>query len=156
MNYLWGHKALAFNMSAGSSDVETLLQGFSKKELVVLAKHPDFMTRIREIAQMHIGDVMTELRTSFGLDIEMFSEGGVCISSEGLADAIPEWFSTYHCGWYKDTAGGEFLTWARQFIAQEVRINVWIEYLKHKEEIAKAARNSLDEAELGEYYGTYV
>jgi hypothetical protein len=110
------------------------------------------MDRVREISGMNVNELMEEMREDFGLEMEIFSHGAVCVSTEGLADAIPEWFSTYHCGWYKETVGGEFLVWARKFLMQEVCINVWIEYLKHKETSKLEAAAAL----MGGHFGNYV
>lgn len=109
-----------------------LLAGLSFQELQILSNHDDLVDMGRKITQFTHAQILAELQEEFGLDIDHFSTNDLWIGTERLDDAIPDWFNSSHCGWFKDRLDGSFLTWAQSFLMQEVRINIWIRYLEYK------------------------
>jgi len=125
-------RAIAFNMSQGDKTFQNLLDGLSAKEVIILRKHQDLMDKVMGICKMTQIQVEAELREEFNLEIDTYNSHDCWISTEKLEDAIPDWFATNHCGWFKGNHDDEFMEWARDFLMQEVRTNIWIRYLEHK------------------------
>jgi len=125
-------RALAFNMSQGDRTFQDLLDGLSTKEILIMRKHPELLGRVQEICKMTDVQIIAELEDEYDLEIDQYNSENKWVCTEKLEDAIPDWFSTSHCGWFKDARNGEFEEWARDFLMQEVRINIWIKYLEHK------------------------
>ncbi len=125
-------KAIALNMSEGNAVFQGLLNGLAAEELGILRKNPELRDRVREITKMTTVQLEAELREEYNLEIDQYNSQDVWISTEKLDDAIPDWFTTSHCGWYTDSRNGEFMVWARDFLMQEVRINLWIRDMEDK------------------------
>lgn len=125
-------RAMAFNMSRGDKGFQNLLDGLSAKEVIILRKHSDLIDQVRDIVKMTSIQLQAELREEYNLEIDQYHSNDVWVSTEKLEDAIPDWFTTSHCGWFKNSRDGEFEDWARNFLMQEVRMNIWIRYLEHK------------------------
>lgn len=138
-------RVLAFNMSGGNQTFQELLDGLSTKEIMTLKKHKDLIERIHDIVQMNEALVLQELREKYRLDLDLYQNGDVWIGTEQLEDTIPDWFETSHCGWFMNRGEGEFMEWARRFLMQEIRINIWIRYLEDQKN-----------PNLEPHYGTYL
>lgn len=130
-------RIVVHNMSQGDSAYQKLLDGLSDKELRILWRYPDLIEKVREIVKMPLVQIVAELQEEFSLEIEQYPTDNVWISTEKLEDAIPDWFTSSHCGWFTGTGDPEFLNWARDFLMQEVRINLWIKYLEYKKDFGK-------------------
>jgi hypothetical protein len=131
--YFYANKtAAAFNMSQGDRSMQALLEKLSMKELKILHKHPDLGKRVMAISKMSPNDIIEELKTTYNLDISLFHNDDVWVSTENIEEAIPEWFDSLHVGWFRSRRTGEFLEWAQDFLLQEVRINIWLRYMEHK------------------------
>ena len=115
-----------------SSEYQRLLSGFSHKEINILQRHSDLIVRLREISKIDETAAKLELREEYDLEIDEYLSEDCTITTEKLEDAIPKWFSSNHCGWFMNDFDGNFLEWARNFLAQEVRMNIWLRYLEHK------------------------
>lgn len=138
-------RVLAFNMSGGSQTFQDLLEGLSTREIIVLRKHTELIDRVREIANMNEPLILQELTEEYKLDVDLYQNGDIWIGTEQLEDSIPDWFETSHCGWFMNREEGEFLEWAKQFLMQEVRINIWTKYLEHQKDPKSEP-----------HYGTYL
>ena len=123
-------RAAIFNMSQGDKTFQALLDDFSTKELTILKKHSDLLDKVRWISKLNLVQILAELKDEYDLEIDTYHNGDYFISTEKLEDAIPDWFQSNHCGWFKGPA--EFEVWARSLLVQEVRINIWIRYCEHK------------------------
>ncbi len=123
-------KTLASDMSDGNQAFQDLLDGLSTKEIITLRKHKDLIDRVYEIVRMEEPAILRELQEEHLLDLDLYQNGDVWIGTEQLEGSIPAWFETSHCGWFMNREGGEFVGWAKQFLMQEVRINIWIRYLE--------------------------
>lgn len=132
----YNKRLLALNMSQGNKEFQTLLNLLSTKEILILRKHDELMDKVHEISKMGVQTVLEKLQTEYALDIDHHVNGDVWIGTEQLEDGIPDWFESSHCGWFK-SLDKEFMVWARTFLMQEVRINIWIQYLEHEKEKAK-------------------
>jgi hypothetical protein len=130
-------RAMVYNMGHGDNGYQTLLDGMSTKEILILKKHPDLIDKVKDITKMTLLQLLAELKDEFNLEVDQYNSNDQWISTENLEDAIPEWFTTNHCGWFKDSRDDEFLDWARNFLMQEVRINIWLRYLEHKKDHPK-------------------
>ena len=127
-------KAMVFNMSQRDSEYEKLLSTLSTKELGILQKHDDLIEKVKGITKMTQIQLLQELEDEYDLEVDQYNIENMWLSTEKLEDAIPDWFSTSHCGWFKDVRDGEFTDWAREFLMQEVRINIWIRYQEYKKD----------------------
>jgi len=125
-------KAIALNMSEGNAVFQGLLNGLAAEEIIILRKHPDLRDSVREITKMTTVQLQAELQGEYNLEIDQYSSQDVWISTEKLDDAIPDWFETCHCGWWVPSQGEGFMQWARDFLMQEVRINIWIRDMEDK------------------------
>jgi hypothetical protein len=132
-------KAMVFNMSKGDSEYEKLLSCLSTKELRILHKHDDLISKVRGITKMTKVQLLQELEDEYELEVDKYTIDDMWLSCEKLEDAIPDWFSTSHCGWSASEKDGEFVAWAREFLMQEVRINLWIRYQEYKKEHPEGA-----------------
>ena len=139
-------RAMVFNMSHGDVGYQLLLDGLSTKEILILKKHPDLISWVQEITRMTTVQIIAELQDGFNLEVDEYPTGDLWVNTEKLESFIPDWFTTSHCGWYKDARNGEFEEWAKNFLMQEVRINIWLRYLEHKE----------DENDTVGHYGLYL
>jgi hypothetical protein len=125
-------RAIVFNMAQQNSAFQKLLEGLSVKELEILRRYPELIDRVREIAKMTEVQALAVLKEDYRLEVDGHMNGDVWIATEKLEDAIPDWFHSDHCGWFKTVRDGELLEFAKSLMMQEVRINVWIKYLEHK------------------------
>lgn len=116
----------------GGSVFQVLLDGLSAKELRILRKHEDLSDRVLIISKTPYTTLLNTIKESYGLLVENYHSGGVWISTELLQDSIPDWHKSTHSGWYLTANQGEFEVWARHFLMQEVRINIWLRYVEHK------------------------
>lgn len=112
--------------------MQDLLDTLTNKELRILRKHADLRARVLHISKMDTLQIFEELKDVFDLDIEFFNNHDVWISTERVEDAIPEWFDSHHYGWFRSQTSGEFSEWAKNFLLQEVKINIWVRYMEHK------------------------
>ncbi len=117
---------------AGGTVFQALLDGLSIRELQVIRDHDDLAQRALEISRMSQEKLLEVIKEDFGLNPEDCHTGDVWVDTQDLEDRIPDWFNSQHCGWYLSFRGGEFETWARTFLMQEVRINAWMRHLKEK------------------------
>lgn len=120
------------DMSAGNGEFQKMLGSLSNREIKILQKHPDLCTRIREIIKMNIAHLIRELKENFDLHIRQAGKQGIFIDIDKLEDRLPDWYQGGHTGWVKSLQSGEFKEWAREFLLQEVRINIWTRYIEHK------------------------
>ena len=126
--------AIAFNMSKGDSGMQDLLKTLTSKELKILRNYEDLGDRVLAISKMDSQELIDELRDVHDLDIEFHGAFDIWISTEHVEDALPEWFSSEHYGWFRSQKEDEFLKWAKNFLLQEVRINIWIRYMEYKKD----------------------
>ena len=119
-------------MSQGDKEFQNLLDGLSTQEVVILKEHSDLIDKVMGITKMTTIQLEAELRDEYNLEIDRYHSDDVWISTEKLEEVIPDWFITSHCGWFKNSGDGEFEEWARGFLMQEVRMNIWFRYLEHK------------------------
>ncbi len=120
---------------AGGNVFQILLDGLSTRELQVLRDHDDIVDQALEISKMSGGQLLEIIKEDYNLNPEKCHTGDVWIGTDQLEDRIPEWFKSQHCGWYMSFCEGQFDTWARNFLMQEVRINIW---MRHLEELRKS------------------
>jgi hypothetical protein len=127
-------RAIVFNMAQQNSSFQKLLEGLSVKELDVLRRYPDLIDRVRDIAKLTEVQAIASLKEDFNLEVDGHLNGDVWIATEKLEEAIPEWFHSDHCGWFKTVKDGELLDFAKNIMMQEVRINICLKYLEHKKD----------------------
>jgi hypothetical protein len=125
-------RAIVNNMSDGDSEYQRLLDTLPTKELRILQKNPDLIAEVRRLTKLTLTQAESVLEKEYDLTIDQWQTQDLVIGTDLLDVAIPKWFTTSHCGWFKSAHGGVFLGWAREFLLQEVRINLWIRYLEHK------------------------
>ena len=138
-SFVGSKKSVASSMSKGDSQYQKLLDGLSSKELEILQKNPDLITRVLEVTKMTEVQVLAELREEYDLEVDSFQTGEYWIGTEKVEDAIPDWFKSSHCGWFlNDTDAGGLVEWAKSFLMQAVRANLWMRYLEHKESLGNS------------------
>lgn len=116
----------------GGHNFQNLLDGLSTKELRILRKHEDLCDRISEITKLTDKALLETLKGDHKLVVENYHDGGIWVGTDPLLGNFPAWHKSTHCGWYLTAKGGEYEDWARNFLMQEVRINIWIRYMEHK------------------------
>lgn len=123
-------------------DKETreLLEKLGIKELQVLLKNLDLLDRVKTIAKMsdlHLDHLM---RTSYGFKVDNWSGGDFLLGVGDLDQRAPTWWDSQHVGWTFDVGNTvRFCQWARDFLMQEVRINIWMRYIEHKKASLKSS-----------------
>lgn len=133
---------------SGGVIFQGLLDGLSLKELKILRNHEDLLSRLLKISKMSDAELLEIIQEDYNLLSVDLCDGNVWVDTDSLQDNIPEWFNSTHCGWHLDVQAGEFEVWARHFLAQEVRINIWIRYMEHKK---KNLVKQEDPVLLGQY-----
>jgi hypothetical protein len=134
-----------------------LLEALSLKELRILCKHEDLVDRVSEITKMSDQELLEVVKEDYQLEPANCATGDVWLGVENLEDRIPEDFVTRHSGWYLSLKDGEFNVWAKHFLMQEVRINIWIRYLEHKKKNPGKQRKAISDYEgLATGYGNYL
>ncbi len=135
---------------SGGAIFQGLLDGLSVKELKIILRHDDLMSRLLKISKMSDEELLETIQEDYNLLVTDLCEGSLWVATEPLENNIPKWFDSTHCGWYLETEKGEFGVWARHFLAQEVRINIWIRYMEHKK---KNLVKQYEPALLAQYLG---
>jgi hypothetical protein len=132
-------------------DKETrdLLCKLPLKELDILVKHMDILERVKNIAKMsslHLDHLMT---SQYGLKVDAWSDGDYYLGVTNIEDRAPRWWHSDHIGWTFHTGDtAQFCAWARDFLMQEVRINIWIRYFEHKKAELKSKPLEVDPADI--------
>ncbi len=130
--YSYANKqAMVRNMGGGDSRYQALLNGLSTKEILILRQHPDLIDAVQNIIKMTSVQLLAELKEEYDLEADQHPTQDMYISTEKLEVCIPDWFLTDHSGWFV-SSGDNFQEWARSFLMQEVRMNIWLRYLEHK------------------------
>ncbi len=130
-------KGAAFNLSAGDPVVEELILNLNMQHIRSLGKNPDILSQIQDICVLDKAMLISELESTYLLDIEPMDTGEYWIGVGECGAAVPDWFDEVngHYGWLiKDE---DLVDWARDFLMQNVCINLNIRYLLHKEEEKK-------------------
>jgi hypothetical protein len=137
--------ASAYSLSLGVGEsrksCEKLFLSLTQREIGILRRNKDLIDEVHGIAKMSTGELITELKNSYNLDIDVLTPGKLIgesywIGNERLEDAIPKWFSTAHNGWHKFDENNDFSDWAKNFLLQEIRINLWIRLLEKRKNLA--------------------
>lgn len=109
-----------------------ILECLSLKELTILRDQPDLIKRIKTLTGMTSSDFLKVITEDYGITSDDTCVGDIWLGLSKLEDKIPSWFTTNHCGWYLSVQDGEFQEWAREFLLQEIIINIWIRYIEDK------------------------
>lgn len=120
------------NISGGNTGVMGMLKGFTTHELRVLEKHPDLKNKLFELAALTEQEAWGVLEKEYGLKVAWESSDGAWISVEELEERVPDALRNPHCGWYV-TDKAELLSLSRELLSQEIRINLQVRYLLHKQ-----------------------
>jgi len=159
--------AIARTAKVGGETMKALLKTFSLKELKVIKKYPELVSRIAEIAKYTKIQLKTHLAEKYNIN-SVQSTGDVWIEAEGLEDLEPEWLvGGKDCrykgilpmsGWYLSYSEPEnaFEPWARNLLLQEVRENLWFRWMEHKTKSTSSSKKSKSSEELAEDWEYYV
>lgn len=130
--------------------MEELLDCFSMKELQILFKHEDLITKVDSIAGMTDEELVRVVKEEYGAEFERFhsEEDTFFVGFDRPLEALPTKYPTIPLGIYLSLKTGELQFWARKLLLHEVRINLWMRYIEHKAESAKEKRT--------EEYGQYI
>lgn len=119
--------------------VMKILDEFGISEIMELKKNKDLLARVKVIIGYSQEELLSILKKDYDLEITDCMNYDVYI---GLTDeqeqSIPEWAvkGLPSSGWYftlhKTRDGDNFSSWARDFLLQEVRLELWSRYLKEK------------------------
>lgn len=126
-------------------DKETreLLEKLSHKELRILAKYEDLLERVKNIAKMsdmHLDHLMS---TEYGFKVDSWSGGDYLLSVSELDNRAPGWWKSQHVGWAFELGNKkQFCDWAKGFLIQEVRINIWMRYIEYRKSVLKSKRGA--------------
>lgn len=126
-------QAVIRNMTAHHSydgEIQRLLRHLNSKELQILQKNLDLVDRVAEISKLETKELREILTLDHDLEIEAYP-GSIWLSVIDLVKRVPENLTNNHTGWWFDNEG-EFTSWARDFLMQEVRINLMVRYIEHK------------------------
>jgi hypothetical protein len=132
-------------------DKETrdLLCKLPLKELDILVKHTDILGRVKNIAKMSYFHLEHLVTSQYGLKVDAWGSGDYYLGVTGIDDRAPSWWHSDHVGWIfhlGDTP--QFTAWARDFLMQEVRINIWMRYLEYKRTELKSKPLEVDPADI--------
>ena len=140
-----------------SFNLQKLLRDLTKSELKTLQNNPDLVDKVVDISKREENALIEILEEEFDLDIEDCATTGKWIGIDQIEKSKPNWGPDHHIGW---AAGGheEFLEFARNFMLQEVRINLCVRYITEVKESAKKKDQELatKRANLGPGYGLYL
>jgi len=122
------------NMSAKynqNSTLQELLEKLSNKELRLIQKNSDLVDRIYEISKMDMNTASIILEEDFCLSLDDYEGNSCWVGIEEIEKHLPKWIRYTHVGWALEEIE-EFMSFARDFFLQEVRINLWMRYYEHK------------------------
>lgn len=132
--------AVIRNMAARhnyDSEVQRLLHHLNAKELQILQKNLDLVDRVSEVSKLDAKDLREILVIDYDLEVEAHT-GSIWISCTDIAKRVPENLANSHVGWWFE-GEPEFVAWARDFLMQDIRINIMLRYIEHKREEAKSS-----------------
>lgn len=135
--------AVIRNMTARQgfdSKIQELLSLLSNKELRIVAKHQDLQDRVVAISKMTPEELGDTLEKDFQLEVDQWPREEIWIHPRKLQTQIPDWFTSQHVGWEFSSQNDDLPKWARTFLMQEVKINIWIRYIEYKKKEAKNER----------------
>ncbi len=129
--------------------MQHLLKDLSSLELDILRGYDDLMERTLEISRMSEKDLLDKIRESHYLLTEhTYGTGDVYVDADTVVESMPKWIDmSGHFGWFLRLVNGEFSAWARRFLMQEVRINLWIRHMEQ----AKKRKHSEKQTHFGQY-----
>lgn len=123
---------------AGPSIMEYLLKDLPFLELNILRENEDLIDRTRKISKMNENELLDRIREDHHLIAENYNTGDIFIAVDKVLENMPEWVDlSSHLGWFLRLNDGEFAVWARKFLMQEVRINLWIRLMEQKKKKPK-------------------
>jgi len=132
-------------------DLETreLLEKLSIKEIDILLKHLDLLERVKTIAKMSDMHLDHLISTEYGFRVDSWSDGDYLLSVSELDQRAPNWWQSGHIGWMFEVGNAkQFSKWAKDFLMQEVRINIWMRYIEHKKASLKSKTLEVDPADI--------
>lgn len=130
-------------------ETRELLEKLGDKELAILSKNQDLLERVKEISKMSYLHLNHVIGTQYGLKVDNWSGGDFLLSTAELDQKAPSWWGSTHIGWTFDTGNPpQFCSWARDFLMQEVRINIWMRYIEYKRAALKSAVPEIDPADI--------
>jgi hypothetical protein len=146
---VWINYMLARNKTGLDSKIfNELLDPLTAKELKILKKNGDLVTRVTEICKLTKMGMFKHIKNDYGFEITNCQNGDVWIDASDTTDTlVPEWIKEgqlTHSGWYLTFAGdeNEFMPWARNLLLQEVRVNMWLRYMEHKLDLLVKSNHS--------------
>lgn len=156
---VWINYMLAHNRTGLNSEIfNQLLDPLPVKELKILKKNDDLIEEVVAICKMTNTQLIKRLRDEYGFEISDCQNGDLWIDATDVNEPLtPEWVKKQtlpYEGWYLTTEDSSeqvlepFAPWARQLLLQEVRINGFMRYFKHKLAVAseKKVKNPFEEA----------
>lgn len=132
--------AIIRNMAARhsyDSEIQRLLHHLNAKELQILQKNLDLVDRVSEVSKLDAKDLSEILTIDYDLEVEAYT-GSIWVSCTDIAKRVPENLANAHTGWWFGEEP-EFIAWARDFLMQDIRINIMLRYIEHKRREAKNA-----------------
>lgn len=130
-------------------ETRELLEKLNNDELKILVKYPDLLERVKTIAKMSDFCLDHLIRTNYGFRIDSWAAGDYLLSVSELGQRAPDWCQSEHVGWTFHTGDvPQFCKWARDFLMQEVRINVWMRYIEYKKAALKSNTLEIDPADI--------
>lgn len=120
-------------------ETRDLLEKLSNKELQILVVHVDLLDRVKTIAKMSELHLDHVIRTEYGFRVDSWGAGDYLLSVSKLEENAPSWWNSQHVGWtFQQNDVAQFCKWAREFLLEEVRINIWMRYIEHKKAALKS------------------
>lgn len=137
---------------------QEMVESLSIKELRILNKNPALINRIKWISLQKNKEELVKIILDYGLETINCQNGDVWIGNKTELDKFsPSWAddSLPYNGYYFNF-DKEFAPWARNFLLQDVRCNIWNKYLEKKlnDRSSKSQKNLTNNAE--EYFGLYL
>lgn len=136
---------LPYSFIGTSDGALKLLKTMSAKELRLLYRHRDLLPRIEELAGLSTADLVSEVETNYGLEIDYLPTGDITINPEEVIEEVffcqLDDYPTAGWGWDIDGGWAELGNWARRFLLQEIKIELWFRYMVHKSKKRKEDAN---------------
>lgn len=160
---MWVNSMILGLTGANAAVFRKLVADLNSKELVALRRNEDLVARVKEISSMSQEQLVQEISEGYGLEVTSCMNGDVWIGTDALDDFRPDWAVKNRqlpfAGWYLtyEPQDNEFEPWARAFLMQEVRIEVWARYLEKKIQKSEESHQQ-DVGPITEdmYFGMYV
>ncbi|KKL98057.1 hypothetical protein LCGC14_1828240 [marine sediment metagenome] len=118
-----------------SNDFRKLIDCLSVEELKILKQDEDLIQQVENVLELDAEGLREHMVKTWGLLVEECQDNDWWFDIEEVRKRCPKWSRAVIEGHYVE--GGNFVTWARQWLMQEIRVNINIKYIKELRDAVK-------------------